>query len=315
MALSRYGPKIRDFETELNGYYPTISDTRLSRFKRKMIRIMAGLHCSGSTSSLKFRASKNQNMTWPDSSILTNLQVRGYPTAGDILFEEKYIFIRSLENRIYTDEELIRLPDISPEHCHYKEWQIRKCSARRLIQYLTSKQRHLEILEIGCGNGWLSHQLAGIPDTKVTGLDINFTELHQAARVFNGDPNLRFVQGDIRSGILQDQLFDCILFAASIQYFPSLKKIVYFCLSQLKPDGEIHIMDTFFYRRREIEGAKRRTAAYYSSLGDLEMADFYFHHCIDDWLSFHYRILFRPYTLMNRIRGGKDPFPWIMIKK
>src|SRR5579859_1218772 len=173
----------------------------------------------------------------------------------------------------------------------------------------------MDILEIGCGNGWLSHQLAGIPGSEVTGLDINFTELQQAARVFNDDPNLRFVQGDIRSGVLQDHLFDCILFAASIQYFPSLKKVIYFCLSQLKPGGEIHIMDTLFYRMKDIEGAKRRTIAYYTSLGYPEMADFYFHHCVDDWRSFHHQILFRPYSVMNKVLGRNDPFPWIVISK
>lgn len=35
--------KIRDFETVLNGYYPTVSDIRLNAFKRRMIHWMAGL--------------------------------------------------------------------------------------------------------------------------------------------------------------------------------------------------------------------------------------------------------------------------------
>jgi radical SAM superfamily enzyme YgiQ (UPF0313 family) len=33
--------KIKDFETVLNGYYPTVSDVRLNRFKRKFIRSIA----------------------------------------------------------------------------------------------------------------------------------------------------------------------------------------------------------------------------------------------------------------------------------
>jgi len=35
--------KIRDFETVLNGYYPTVSDIRLSTVKRKMIRLVSGI--------------------------------------------------------------------------------------------------------------------------------------------------------------------------------------------------------------------------------------------------------------------------------
>jgi radical SAM superfamily enzyme YgiQ (UPF0313 family) len=35
--------KIKDFETVLNGYYPTVSDVRLNGFKRKFIRSIASL--------------------------------------------------------------------------------------------------------------------------------------------------------------------------------------------------------------------------------------------------------------------------------
>jgi ubiquinone/menaquinone biosynthesis C-methylase UbiE len=254
-------------------------------------------------------------MSLPDSSILTNIQVPGHTTPGDILFEKKYIITRSLENRLYTDEELMELPDIPASHTHYREWQIRKRSGRRLLHYLACKNKALDILEIGCGNGWLSHQLAEIPDTEVVGLDINFTELQQAARVFSGDPNLHFIHGDIRSGVLDDRRFDCIVFAASIQYFPYLKKILHFTLSLLEPGGEIHIIDTHFYRSGEIEGAKRRTAAYYSSLGYPEMADFYFHHGSNDLRSFHHTLLYNPSAVQNKLFGKKDPFPWIRITK
>jgi ubiquinone/menaquinone biosynthesis C-methylase UbiE len=147
----------------------------------------------------------------------------------------------------------------------------------------------------------------------VTGLDINFTELQQAARVFNDDPNLVFIHGDLRSGILSDRSFDCIVFAASLQYFPSLKKIVHFTLSYLKPGGEIHITDTHFYRPLEIEAAKRRTVTYYTSLGYPEMADFYFHHSDNDLRPFHHAQLYKPKAVRNRLFGNKDPFPWIRI--
>lgn len=35
--------KIRDFETVLNGYYPTVSDVKLTGFKRRVLRISAGI--------------------------------------------------------------------------------------------------------------------------------------------------------------------------------------------------------------------------------------------------------------------------------
>ena len=35
--------KIKNFETVLNGYYPTVTDIRLSGFKRRAIRLVSGI--------------------------------------------------------------------------------------------------------------------------------------------------------------------------------------------------------------------------------------------------------------------------------
>jgi len=254
-------------------------------------------------------------MSLPDSSILTNIQVTGHARPIDVLFEKKYITTRSMENRLYSDEEVMRLPEIHPDHTHYQEWQLRKRSCRRLFRYLATRKRHRDILEIGCGNGWLSHQLATMPGTRVTGMDINFTELQQAARVFSDDPNLNFIHGDIRSGIIGERQFDYILFPASIEYFPSLKKIIYLALSYLKPEGELHILDSRLYRPAEIEIARRRTLTYYTSLGYPEMADFHFHHNVQDLRYFDHRILYNPNSFGNRLLRNKEGHPWICIKK
>ena len=108
-------------------------------------------------------------------------------------FETLYIRLRRQERRIYSDEELIDLPNIQTTHPHYKEWQLRKHSSEKLFSYLKRKNKSLDILEIGCGNGWLSHRLSIIPGGKVIGTDINFTEIQQAARVFQHIPNLHFI--------------------------------------------------------------------------------------------------------------------------
>jgi 2-polyprenyl-3-methyl-5-hydroxy-6-metoxy-1,4-benzoquinol methylase len=252
-------------------------------------------------------------MSLPDSSILTNIQVPGPSSALDILFEKKYIITRSLENRLYSDEEVMKLPEVNPVHTHWKEWQSRRRSSRRLLRYLEAQKRPLEILEIGCGNGWLSHLMAEIPDSRVTGLDINFTELQQAARVFNDDPNLSFIHGDLRNPVLADMQFDIILFAAALEYFPSMKKIIHRCIGYLKPGGEIHIIDTRLYRPGEVQTARMRTLAYYTSLGYPEMADFYYHHSIRDLRSFHHVLLFNPNSLIARLKGNRYDLPWVRI--
>ena len=253
-------------------------------------------------------------MRLPDSSILTNIQVQGHTRLREILFEKKYIQIRALESRLYTDEELLRLPEVAPDHPHFDEWQWRKRSARRLVRYLGSRQRTLEILEVGCGNGWLTHELAEIPGVRVTGPDINFTELQQAARVFSDDPNLRFVHGDVRTGILGDRRYDIIVFAATIEHFPSIKKIVHMCLGLLKTGGEIHILDTPFCRPDQVKTEERRTLGYYTSFGYPEMAEYYYHHTLADLRSFHFVLLYNPKSMYSRLQRVKTPHPWIRIK-
>jgi ubiquinone/menaquinone biosynthesis C-methylase UbiE len=172
----------------------------------------------------------------------------------------------------------------------------------------------MEILEIGCGNGWLSNRLAEIRGAEVTGLDINFTELQQAARVFNDAPNLNFIHGDIRSGILDDRLYDFVIFASTIEYFPYLKKIIHLSLTYLKPGGELHILDSPFYGPDRIEQERKRTLAYYTSLGYPEMADFYFHHQMADLRPFHHSLLYNPHAFPGRLWRSRSPYPWIRIK-
>ena len=72
-------------------------------------------------------------------------------------FEQLYIKLRNQEKRIYEDEEVAWLPDVSEDNIHKKEWRIRKASCQKLTHYLSSKKRALKILEVGCGNGWLSY--------------------------------------------------------------------------------------------------------------------------------------------------------------
>jgi ubiquinone/menaquinone biosynthesis C-methylase UbiE len=172
----------------------------------------------------------------------------------------------------------------------------------------------LNILEVGCGNGWMAHRLAEIPGSKVTGLDVNLTELQQAVRVFNHIPNLQFIYGDINANETDDTQYDFIVFAASIQYFPSLKEIITHAMRKLRSNGEIHIIDSNFYKPGEIGAAKERTANYYSDLGFPEMTKQYFHHSTDELNIFHFKTLYQP-SFINRLSNHKNPFPWLCIEK
>ena len=228
-------------------------------------------------------------------------------------FEKLYNSSRKKEGRSYTDKEIEQLPNIERSHIHYNEWQVRKRSAARLINYLENKNKPLSILEAGCGYGWLSGRLAGIKGSTVTATDINKTELDQSKRVFTGRPNLDFIEGDIRNLKFKNK-FDVIIFAASIQYFSSFEEIIEAALWLLNDEGEIHILDSYFYTATEMEKARQRSLSYYRSIGCEEMSEFYFHHSVDSLKEFDHKFLFDPTALKNRLFRKKDPFPWICIK-
>ena len=229
-------------------------------------------------------------------------------------FQNLYVQARKKEGRIYSDAEVLALPSINRKHPHFSEWQIRKNSAEKLGRYILFQGRDLTILEPGCGNGWLAHYLSRIPGTNVTGCDINEEELDQARRVFVNTPNLQFIRGDL-SSIETSRGFDLVVFAASIQYFPSLGEIINLAMQKLAIGGEIHILDSPFYRASNLEEAKRRSVLYYERLGYPEMSQYYFHHAMDDLDQFSYKILFEPSGFQQYFLRNKNPFHWVMIKK
>jgi ubiquinone/menaquinone biosynthesis C-methylase UbiE len=231
-------------------------------------------------------------------------------------FEKLYVEVRKKENRIYSDYEVLQLPIISSDNPHHKEWELRKITSSRFISYLKQCENNLKILDVGCGNGWFSSVIASNISSEVYGIDINKLEIEQAARVFKSQ-NLHFIYGNPLNDIFPKNLFDVITLNASAQYFKELNYLLNRLLSLIGDRGEIHILDTPFYRSEELAGAQERTAAYYKSLGHLEMARYYFHHSYEEIEKFNYSIMFDPNSIKVRIMkflNVKDsPFPWIKI--
>jgi 2-polyprenyl-3-methyl-5-hydroxy-6-metoxy-1,4-benzoquinol methylase len=75
-------------------------------------------------------------------------------------FENTYLKVRDKENRIYSDAELILLPFASSSNPHRIEWDLRAKSFTRFKEYLKTKKQNLNLLDLGCGNGWFCGQLS-----------------------------------------------------------------------------------------------------------------------------------------------------------
>jgi ubiquinone/menaquinone biosynthesis C-methylase UbiE len=223
------------------------------------------------------------------------------------VFEEEYLKLRKKENRIYSDELVSSLPLVPEDHPHAAEWKMRAQSCERLIGYLGNKNKFLKILEVGCGNGWLSHLLSMLPGN-VTGCDINQEELEQAARIFSTD-RIRFSKRDQLCN--ENDIYDVIVFAASMQYFESFKETIDKFSPFLNKDGEIHVLDTHFYNKKDIETARQRTKEYFRQMNSDEMTKHYFHHSIEELKQFDHEFLYNP--SFSFLKNKNNPFPWICI--
>jgi len=233
-------------------------------------------------------------------------------------FEQAYLSVRQAEGRLYPDELVRQLPNVPPSHKHYREWKMRGyIDAMLCTDPKVSRAAH--ILDLGCGNGWFSHQLASHTKGEVLGLDVNYTELLQAARLFSSY-KCHFAYGDIFEDKWPGASFDLIVLLSAIQYFPSLTNLVKRLQSLLAPDGEIHIADSPIYATlKEAEKASKRSAVYFDNLGFSSATSYYHHHSFEYLAPYQFQILYDPARffpgIKRKVLGQGSLFPWIKIGK
>ncbi len=194
--------------------------------------------------------------------------------------EQLYLEVRRRETRVLTDEALMQLPEVKAPAELAREWRWRKRALERLDEYLQAHfgKQPTRMLDLGCGNGWMSNRLAAHANREVWAADLNETELLQGSRVFTRE-NLRFVYADVLQGVLPERHFDVIVLAASVQYFPDLQALVQALRKLLLEKGQIHVLDSHFYPDEAAqEAARQRTMDYYQKKGVPEMASYYHHH-------------------------------------
>jgi ubiquinone/menaquinone biosynthesis C-methylase UbiE len=233
-------------------------------------------------------------------------------------FEETYLKVRQKEKRIYTDEEVNSLPFASESNPHRNEWKLREKSYLRFKDYLASKKENLTILDLGCGNCWFCGQLSKSFNHSFYCVDVNLSELKQAARVFKSE-NIKFIYADIFTSDIYNNSFDLVTINAAVQYFSDLKKLLEKLLTLINQNGEIHIIDSPFYADDEIENAKERTRVYYESIAFPEMGKKYFHHTFAELNEFNYKFLYKPspqkINLAKLFKAKDSPFPWILVNR
>lgn len=191
--------------------------------------------------------------------------------------EQLYFEVRNKEGRIITDDLLRLLPYVPQDNPYKSEWNLRTKNYEKFTAHLKSKNKSLNILDIGCGNGWMTNRL-NKEGYKITGLDLNMAELLQAEKVFGESDTLQWVYADVMTDELPSDKYDIILFSASCQYFEDVQQLTDKVKAYLHTGGEIHFTDSIFYKNPQ--EAKARSLAYYTKLCYPDMAAYYHHHSI-----------------------------------
>lgn len=228
---------------------------------------------------------------------------------------DHYLALREVEGRLLPDPVVEQLPFVTNDHPQRAEWSVRKQSAERLAHTLAKKHVR-SILEIGCGNGWLTKYLRDTLGADCCGVDVNRKELEQAVRVFSREGAPAFACGDILSSGFDDCKADVIILASVIQYFADLPALLDRVIDQLNPGGEIHVIDSPVYPEHEVDLAKRRSQDYFGLSGHAAMHEYYHHHT---WRSFErhgYAVLHDPSSAVGKIKrmfSQASPFPWVMV--
>lgn len=239
---------------------------------------------------------------------------KGVPLSSD--FERVYVALRNSEGRFLEDELVRTLPSLPGQNPLRGEWLIRKRSADQLLRYL-SKRNIRTLMEVGCGNGWLTHYLYRNLNIECCGIDVNETELRQATRLFSRQDLVTFVYGDVLSAAFDLCQVDVIVIASALQYFPDVDALFSRLLPRTTASGEIHIMDSPLYDNRDAAAAKERSMKHFRMSGQEDMTRHYHHHTWDSLRNFRYRLLYDPRSFVNRIGiqlVNASPFPWIRIR-
>jgi SAM-dependent methyltransferase len=165
-------------------------------------------------------------------------------------FAHQYRAVREREGyRQPTPEFYRRLPETAPDDPHRNEWRIRRESFEHVKQHaLAPRAPGTRVLDLGAGNGWLSHRLAtlGCSVVAVDWLDDDEDGLG-ACRHY--ETSFAIVQADFNALPFEPAQFDLVVLAGSLHYSPSPAATLEEARRMLRPGGTVVVMDSPMFER------------------------------------------------------------------
>jgi len=121
----------------------------------------------------------------------------------------------------------------------YLKFQAERSAPFYDLLALVEVRPHLKAIDLGCGTGELTRELADkLPSSDVTGLDSSKEMLDVARAASISTPNLHFVQGD-QSQLKDD--WDLIFSNAALQWSENHAELMPNLYKRLKPGGQLAV--------------------------------------------------------------------------
>jgi SAM-dependent methyltransferase len=157
-------------------------------------------------------------------------------------FLAQYQLVRESDgNRSFRPDGYRKLPDLRADSPQADIWRIRRESYGRLISLLD--ERTLSILDIGAGNGWLSHRLVTLGHCPVA-VDWLDDVCDGLSAYCHYPVQYTSVQADFNALPFIASQFDVVIFNASLHYSGDIQATLRHACNMMKRQGRIFIMDS-----------------------------------------------------------------------
>jgi SAM-dependent methyltransferase len=189
-----------------------------------------------------------QQGVWKFLSPVSSLELAG--------FVSDYETIRRGEGKESLGADYYNaLPYLSPGQHQYEIWRIRAKSYEALLAQVVIPARmrqalRLRVLDLGAGNGWLSH-LLGDDSTDCVALDVVDNDWDGLGAAHNFTSSFLKVQASFDELPFAAGSFDLIVFNASFHYSKSYHATLKEALRVLDASGKLIIMDSPVYHSQE----------------------------------------------------------------
>ncbi len=252
-------------------------------------------------------------------------------------FLEEYRHIRHAEGRGSDTSDYYRaLPSCNPKDPNAAMWAMRSKTYQYFVKNVLAPLEALDsgplnVLDLGAGNCWLSHQLS-LRGHQAVAVDI-FDDERDGLRAAQHYPDaFRVIEADFGSLPLPSKSFDLVIFNASLHYSVDYVETLSEAARCLRSSGSLVVLDSPIYRLKEY-GARMvaekhadfvRLYGFPSdALPSIEFLDLPTLRMLRDTLKLNWRIL-KPWygwrwhlrPLKAVLRGRRPPSKfWILVGK